>query len=137
MTDLKIKRIFWGIGNFYRYRLQNLANLSGKHFGWNGRFERALRATDQGKGGQGFTLSFLFLFLYIGKRHGKPPKQQGFFCPCQTLKIPGKEAKNAQENKEFLTRKKNKESKKNKGRTGSFRGYIFSQNWPMAMLRLL
>ena len=36
MTDLKIKRIFWGIGNFYRYRLQILANLSGKHFGWNG-----------------------------------------------------------------------------------------------------
>ena len=36
MTDLKIKRTFWGIGNFYRYRLQILANLSGKHFGWNG-----------------------------------------------------------------------------------------------------
>ena len=36
MTDLKIKRIFWGIGNFYRCRLQILANLSGKHFGWNG-----------------------------------------------------------------------------------------------------
>ena len=36
MTDFKIKRIFWGIGNFYRYRLQILANLSGKHFGWNG-----------------------------------------------------------------------------------------------------
>ena len=27
---------FWGIGNFYYYRLQILANLSGKHFGWNG-----------------------------------------------------------------------------------------------------
>ena len=36
MTDFKIKRIFWGIGNFYRCRLQILANLSGKHFGWNG-----------------------------------------------------------------------------------------------------
>ena len=24
------------VGNFYRYRLQILANLSGKHFGWNG-----------------------------------------------------------------------------------------------------
>ena len=36
MTDLKLKRVFWGIGNFYRYRLQILANLSGKHFGWNG-----------------------------------------------------------------------------------------------------
>ena len=36
MTDLKIKGIFWGIGNFYRYRLQILANLSGKHIGWNG-----------------------------------------------------------------------------------------------------
>ena len=30
MTDLKIKGIFGGIGNFYRYRLQILANLSGK-----------------------------------------------------------------------------------------------------------
>ena len=30
------KKDFWGIGNFYRYRLQILANLSGKHFGWNG-----------------------------------------------------------------------------------------------------
>ena len=36
MTDLKVKRILGGIGNFYRYRLQILANLSGKHFGWNG-----------------------------------------------------------------------------------------------------
>ena len=36
MTDLKIKRMFWGSGNFYRYRLQILANLSGKHVGWNG-----------------------------------------------------------------------------------------------------
>ena len=37
MTDFKIKRIFWSIGNFYRYRLQILGILSGKHFGWNGR----------------------------------------------------------------------------------------------------
>ena len=36
MTDLKIKWILGGIGNFYRCRLQILANLSGKHFGWNG-----------------------------------------------------------------------------------------------------
>ena len=36
MTNVKIKRIFGDIGNFYRYRLQILANLSGKHFGWNG-----------------------------------------------------------------------------------------------------
>ena len=36
MTDLKIKRFFWSIGNFYRCRLQILANLSGKDFGWNG-----------------------------------------------------------------------------------------------------
>ena len=33
---LKNQKDFWGIGNFYRYRLQILANLSGKHFGWNG-----------------------------------------------------------------------------------------------------
>ena len=33
MTDLKTKRIFGSIGNFYRYRLQILANLSGKNFG--------------------------------------------------------------------------------------------------------
>ena len=31
------QKFFWGIGNFYRYRLQILANLSGKHFGWNGK----------------------------------------------------------------------------------------------------
>ena len=37
MTDLKIKRIFGGIGSLYRCRLQILANSSGKHFGWNGR----------------------------------------------------------------------------------------------------
>ena len=33
---LKNQKDFMGIGNFYRYRLQILANLSGKHFGWNG-----------------------------------------------------------------------------------------------------
>ena len=35
---LKNQKDFLGIGNFYRYRLQILANLSGKHFGWNGAF---------------------------------------------------------------------------------------------------
>ena len=34
MTDSKIKRIFGRIGNFYRCRLQILANMSGKDFGW-------------------------------------------------------------------------------------------------------
>ena len=38
MTDLKIKATFGGIGNFYCCRLQILANLSGKHFGWNGKW---------------------------------------------------------------------------------------------------
>ena len=33
---LKIKRTFWGIGDFYRCRLHILVNLSGKHLGWNG-----------------------------------------------------------------------------------------------------
>ena len=38
MTDLERKpKDFGGIGNFYRCRLQILANLSGKHFGWNGK----------------------------------------------------------------------------------------------------
>ena len=35
MTDLKTQRILWGIGNFYRCRLQ-MANLSGNNIGWNG-----------------------------------------------------------------------------------------------------
>ena len=43
MTDFKIRRILGGIGNFYRYRLQILANLSGKHFGWNGRVAKSER----------------------------------------------------------------------------------------------
>ena len=36
MTDLKNQWIFGGIGKFYCCRLQILANLSGKHFGWKG-----------------------------------------------------------------------------------------------------
>ena len=34
---LEKQKDFLGIGNFYRCRLQILANLSGKHFGWNGK----------------------------------------------------------------------------------------------------
>ena len=33
---LKILGIVWDAGNFYRYRLQILGSLSGKHFGWKG-----------------------------------------------------------------------------------------------------
>ena len=35
--QLKNQRELLGIGTLYRYRLQILANLSGKHFSWNGR----------------------------------------------------------------------------------------------------
>ena len=41
---LKVKRILWGIGNFYRCRLQILVNLSGKHFGWNGMSASAMKS---------------------------------------------------------------------------------------------
>ena len=37
MTDLKSKELFGALAICYRCRLQFLMNLSGKHFGWNGR----------------------------------------------------------------------------------------------------
>ena len=43
---------------------------------------------------------------FFGKLQGKPPKKQGFFYPCRTPKIPGKEAKDAQKAKEFLAGEK-------------------------------
>ena len=50
-------------------------------------------------------------FLEKGREHH--PKNKDFY-PYRTPKIPGKEGKNAQKNKEILARRKNKEFKKNK-----------------------
>ena len=47
MTDSKLLDIFWDAGNFYHCRLQILGNLSGKHFGWNGKSEGYLHRSFQ------------------------------------------------------------------------------------------
>ena len=60
------------------------------------------------------TLSFISLFFW--KKAGKTTKKTRIFCPYRTPKIPGKEGENAQKNKEFLARRKNKEFQKNKER---------------------
>ena len=63
------------------------------------------------------TLSFLSLFFWKNAR--KTTKKTRIFYPHRTPKIPGKEGENAQKNKEFLAREKNKEiPKTRKGRTG-------------------
>ena len=64
------------------------------------------------------SLSFLSLFFW--KKAGKTTKKTGIFYPDRTPKIPGKEGKNDQKNKEFLARRKNQEfqQKTRKGRTG-------------------
>ena len=36
MTGYTFKRIFSGVGDFHRCRLQILGSLSGNNFGWNG-----------------------------------------------------------------------------------------------------
>ena len=58
---------------------------------------------------------------FFGKRRGKPPKKQGFFIPTETLKSQEKKRKNAQKNKEILTREKKQgipKKRTRKGRTG-------------------
>ena len=57
-----------------------------------------------------------FLSLFFGKWPGKPPKKTRIFYSYRTPKIPGKEGENAQKNKEFLAKEKNKEFQKNKER---------------------
>ena len=49
---------------------------------------------------------------FFGKRHGKPPKKQGFFIPTEPLERREKRSKN----KELLAGEKNKEFQKNKER---------------------
>ena len=59
--------------------------------------------------------------VFFGKLQGKPQKKNKDFYPCRTPKIPRKEGKNAQKNKEFLAgEEKSKEFQKKtrKGRTG-------------------
>ena len=60
------------------------------------------------------TLSFLSLFFFEKAR--KPTKKTRIFYPYRTPKIPGKEGKNAQKNKEILAGEKNKKFQENKER---------------------
>ena len=69
------------------------------------------------------TLSFLSLFFFW-KKAGKTTRKTRIFYPYRTLKIPAKEGKNAQENKEFLARRKNKEFQKNKERKDRARNIL-------------
>ena len=55
-------------------------------------------------------------FLVFWKTARKTTKKTRIFCPYRAPKIPGKEGKNAQKNKEILAGKKNKEFQKNKER---------------------
>ena len=57
-------------------------------------------------------LPFLVFFENCKENHQKSKD----FCPYRTPKIPGKQGKNAQKNKEFLARENNKEFPKNKER---------------------
>ena len=92
---LKNQKDFGGIGNFYRYRLQILANLSGKHFGWNGTaIAPQLRRTQEGCGGLGAENPAAF-------PQARPIFQQPFSLPenAQTLagiafRAAGKSVKN-------------------------------------------
>ena len=62
----------------------------------------------------------------FGKRQGKPQKKTRILYPCRTPKIPAKDGKNYQKNKEILTRGKTRNSKKTrKVRTGFACGAIF------------
>ena len=133
MTDLKIKRIFWGIGNFYRYRLQILANLSGEHFGWNGNgcsffsthgeFLSEPPTWGRQKGATPISpfSSLIFLSLPFWTKQGKPPKRQGSLLPAEPLKSLGKKGKNTQNRKEFLETEKGKENQKARKRRLGFR----------------
>ena len=60
-------------------------------------------------------LSFLSLFFW-GKRHGKPPKKQGFSIPTEPLKSLEKKGKTVEKHNKFLAGKKTRNSKKNKER---------------------
>ena len=60
------------------------------------------------------SLSFLSLFFW--KKARKTTKKTRIFYPYRTPKIPGKEGKNVQKNKEILAGEKNKEFEKNKER---------------------
>ena len=65
-------------------------------------------------------LSFLSLFFWK-KRHGKPPKKQGFFIPAEPLNPWKRREKRSKKNKEILAGRKNKEFQKNKDRKDSKR----------------
>ena len=70
-------------------------------------------------------LPFLAFFFVCEKRQGKPAKKQGFVYANRTPKIPGKEAKNAQNNKEFPAEEKKQGIPKKQGKEGQGRGPIF------------
>ena len=61
-------------------------------------------------------------FPCFWKRQGKPTKRTRIFYPYRTPRIPGREGKNAQKNKEILARRKNKEFPKNKERKDREKG---------------
>ena len=51
-------------------------------------------------------------FFFLGKKVAKTTKQTRIFYPYRTPKIPGKEGKNAQKNKDFLAGEKTRNSQK-------------------------
>ena len=57
-------------------------------------------------------------FLVFWRKAGKTTKKTRMFYPYRTPKIPGKEGKNAEKNKEFLARSKIQKSKERKDRAG-------------------
>ena len=66
--------------------------------------------------GRGRTLPCPSFPCFFWKKAGKTTKKTRILLSYETLKIPGKEGKNAQKNKEFPARRKNKEFQKNKER---------------------
>ena len=64
-------------------------------------------------------LSLSFLSLFFGKKARKTTPKTRIFYPRRTPKIPGKEGKNAQKNKEILKKRgKTRNSKKKQGKEG-------------------
>ena len=57
--------------------------------------------------------------VFFGRRHGKPPKKQGFFIPTQSLKSLEKKGKTLEKNKQFLAEEKKKQGiPKKQGKEG-------------------
>ena len=64
----------------------------------------------------GSKCTLIFLSLFFWKMARKTTKKTRISYPYRTPKVPGKEGKNAQKNKEFLAGEKNKEFQKSKAR---------------------